>query len=511
MRLHLLDLARRTLALGLIVCLFLPAIPRSSWAADSVGGVVIFSGSDSSQARTQAVSAARWKFQDPANAPWQPVAVESALEWGDGRAWVVGVPGTTCKGDAVAVDAVKASLQAVRTQIDGLLLTSARQDLELVEAIFPCVSDVLSTKDITAPFFLRGVLEYYEGKIDAAASAFRGALSMDGSLQWDESYSPEVKSVFEQAQAGQAVASLAPAKVRLSVSRGASGFLDGKPSASGLYPVAPGRHVFQVKKGSRVSTAVFEVPPAREVFVYDGESAWSSATVPTPGTEAAGLLASLAKAYGKTRACAWTGARGATISCWDEKVGVVQVADVPEGAGSVSTPSPVVASTPPASAGGTAPTTPSATPSAGATTSSTAPVTPTRASDSSSSTTPKKTSQTVQKARAQQAGQAFFAIGVAVGGAGGVLTGVAFAVGRQSDPDGDGEAEDQAAYNFAYFINNASEGRGGLGPILCVTGVSVAVVGVILAEVGRPRSPKAMRVVPVFGPDMNGVGFSANW
>ncbi|MCK6526322.1 hypothetical protein L6R50_01745 [Myxococcota bacterium] len=319
---------RRWVAWVLILGLALAGGPGGAFAAPGSTGVVVYGGK-----RDQggvAVDVARWRLGDSARVPWQAVARGDSAALAPGVPFVVGSSAVgRCGANPVSLEALRSSLAAVRQEVDGLLLPAARRDLGVVDAAIPCLGDVVEGRDLTTPQFLRGVLEFYDGRIDGATEAFRAALDSDPTLQWDDSYPPDVKEVFERARAGAAVAALAPAKVRVALSEGSQGFLDGKPLREGMASVAPGAHLFQVRRDDVVRTVRFEADAAREVGLYDGESAWARLTSGDGGAEATSLLAALAAAHGAGRACAWTGRARGPVACWDQGQAVAVVGASP--------------------------------------------------------------------------------------------------------------------------------------------------------------------------------------
>lgn len=152
-----------------------------------------------------------------------------------------------CPGSPVTVDPFRAGLDAALSQVLNMELDEARETLQRLDALLPCLSGVLPREELARISFLEGVGLAYFGHSTEARSSFRRALVVSPTLAWEPRFPPATQAIFKEAVEEALAAATATVDVEPLVGATGTLWLDGDPCppGGGRLTLAEGRHLFQ--------------------------------------------------------------------------------------------------------------------------------------------------------------------------------------------------------------------------------------------------------------------------
>ena len=166
----------------------------------------------------------------------------------------------SCPGTTLDVDAFQQDLERALQHILYVEVEEATLVLDRLDALIPCVSDVLPREDLARISYLHGVGLAYVGDLDEARERYRRALIVYPNLTWDPRFPPGLEKVFGEAVHDALRSESAPLQVEARVGEVATLWIDGLqvPAGGGPQTLAEGLHLLQwrLRNGEFVTHAV---------------------------------------------------------------------------------------------------------------------------------------------------------------------------------------------------------------------------------------------------------------
>ena len=120
------------------------------------------------------------------------------------------------------------------------------QVLDRLDAMLPCLVEVLPRRELARISFLGGLGLAFRGEDEAAREGFRRALVVCPELEWDGRFPPKAKEVFQQAVLDALRSGSVPLSIERGVADHADLWIDGLAVApGGSTSLAEGRHLVQ--------------------------------------------------------------------------------------------------------------------------------------------------------------------------------------------------------------------------------------------------------------------------
>jgi len=179
--------------------------------------------------------------------PWTALAADDA-------SWLSPLTLEACDGGARSAEGLAAELEQASLDLQFGRLDRARELLEGAEGGLACLDGLISAEGLHSLWFLRGALEYLEGREGEARLFLRRAAQVDRNARFDDSFPPALHDLAVRAK-----------DEALAARKGRASFLvqeavvrfDGRPvtpTGAGSVEVGPGLHVVQVERAGELTT-----------------------------------------------------------------------------------------------------------------------------------------------------------------------------------------------------------------------------------------------------------------
>jgi len=166
----------------------------------------------------------------------------------------------SCPGTTLDVESFRRDLDRALQYILYVEVEEAALVLDRLDALIPCITEVLPREDLARISFLHGVGLAYVGEFDEARERFRRALIVYPNLTWDPRFSPALEEVFTEAVHAALRSASVPLQVEARVGEVATLWIDGLevPAGGGPQTLAEGLHLlqWQLSSGAFVTRAM---------------------------------------------------------------------------------------------------------------------------------------------------------------------------------------------------------------------------------------------------------------
>lgn len=149
--------------------------------------------------------------------------------------------------EAIPVAEFNKRLDAARNRIYLVKYDEVKSRLEGLEALLPCLTEVLPRETLSRIYLYRGVVAFNQGDDAAAGAAFRQAVAVDRGSRWDERFGQRPREIFIESKEAALLAPKGNLKIP-ELQDGVLIYLDGEPLAAGMTsPTPPGEHFLQLR------------------------------------------------------------------------------------------------------------------------------------------------------------------------------------------------------------------------------------------------------------------------
>jgi len=179
-----------------------------------------------------------------------------------------------CPGTTLDVESFRRDLDRALQYILYVEVEEAALVLDRLDALLPCITEVLPREDLARISYLHGVGLAYTGALDEARERYRRALIVYPNLTWDSRFPPALEEVFTEAVHDALRSASVPLQVEARVGEVATLWIDGLqvPAGGGPQTLATGLHMlqWQLTSGEFVTRAVV-IDPADQLALVARE------------------------------------------------------------------------------------------------------------------------------------------------------------------------------------------------------------------------------------------------
>ncbi len=219
---------------------------------------------------------------------------------------IVGGTVVGCPGSPLAVETFTSGLEEALEHLHYVRVEEANAQLQRLDALLPCLGGVLPRVELARIFFLQGVGLAYLGDDSGARERFRRALVVSPALEWDESFPPSPRVLFEEAFQEALRTPAATLVIEPQLGAAVDLWIDGAamPEAGGTMTLGQGRHLVQWRESADAYGARMLELEAEASITVLGRADLAAAVLGGAGSElvkerAAGALAPLAAEAGE--------------------------------------------------------------------------------------------------------------------------------------------------------------------------------------------------------------------
>jgi hypothetical protein len=183
---------------------------------------------------------------------------------------IVGAEVVGCPGSFVQREVFVHGLDEALHHLKYVEVEEANAKLERLDALLPCLDGVLEREQLARIFFLQGVGLAFDLDEPGAVERFRRALVVHPALEWDESFPPDARTLFEQAFQEAVRTPSGTLNVEPHLGWDVQLWVDGAeiPKAGGSSSLGEGRHLVQWKEHDGAAGArMLQVQGGAEITV----------------------------------------------------------------------------------------------------------------------------------------------------------------------------------------------------------------------------------------------------